>query len=114
MWIILRGSKSGIAWLTGQIPLHAPQEKQRFRYSPPGISVTSALKAALISLLVIPILSSLIIYHQVRAALPLLRQQEGDANQNNMICQYSETGEFKIITLLWVVIRKTRAQIVLL
>ena len=50
--MILRGSKSGIAWLTGQIPLHAPQEKQLFRYSPPLTSVTSAGKPLFISLLV--------------------------------------------------------------
>jgi len=52
MWIILRGSNSGIAWLTGQIPLQAPQEKQRLKNSPPGAVVTSALKAGLMSLLV--------------------------------------------------------------
>ena len=55
MWMIFLGSKSGIAWLTGQMPLQAPHEKQRFRYWPPGMAVTSALNAELMSWLEIAI-----------------------------------------------------------
>ncbi len=48
--MILRGSNSGIAWLTGQTPEQAPQEKQLFKYSPPGSAMTSALNAGFVSI----------------------------------------------------------------
>jgi hypothetical protein len=49
MWMILRGSNSGMAWLPGQAPLQAPQEKQELRWAPPGMAITSAAKPGFVS-----------------------------------------------------------------
>ncbi len=39
-----------MAWLTGQAPLQAPQEKQAFKWAPPGCFMTSALKPGFVSI----------------------------------------------------------------
>jgi len=57
MWMILRGSNSGIAWLTGHIPEQAPHEKQLLRCSPPGSAITSALKRASVFVVFFAIMS---------------------------------------------------------
>jgi hypothetical protein len=38
-----------MAWLTGQAPLQAPQEKQELRWAPPGMAITSAAKPGFVS-----------------------------------------------------------------
>ena len=43
MWRIFRGSKPVPASLAGQAPVHAPQSKQSFTCSPPGMAAISDL-----------------------------------------------------------------------